>query len=115
VKEEDNRPLSQGVATVDADLSTGHVPGCVTQEEDNRTHEVLGVSHLAEGNQGSPLLAEVGILIEDLAGAVTCQYSIQIDNSKRHGTYRAVSMYPGLMQFTRMLEPAHSTPKDEAR
>lgn len=86
MKKEDKRSLSQGVATVDADLSTGHVPGCVTQEEDNRTHEVFGISHLTEGNERSPLLAEVGVLIQDLAGAVTCQYSIEKNSIKRHGT-----------------------------
>lgn len=62
--------LSKGIATIDTEFSTGDVPGGITQKEGDCTHEVFGSPHLANRNERSPLIAEVGILIQDLAGSI---------------------------------------------
>lgn len=61
--------LSEGVATVDAEISTGYVPRSITKKEGNCTHEIFGSSHLAGGNERGPLVTEIGVLVQDLAGA----------------------------------------------
>lgn len=58
--------LSQGVATINAEIRTRYVAGSITQEEGNSTHQVFWGTHLACGNQGDPLVAEVRIFLEDL-------------------------------------------------
>ena len=58
------------VATINAELSTGHVAGGVGEEEGDGAHEVLGLSHLALRDKGDPLLGELGVLVEDLLCAI---------------------------------------------
>ena len=57
------RLLRGGVATVNAQLSTGHVAGSVGEEEGDGAHEVLGLAHLALGDERDPLLGELGVLV----------------------------------------------------
>ena len=58
------------VATVDAQLGAGHVAGGVGEKEGDGAHEVLGLAHLALGDERDPLLGELGVLIEDLLGTI---------------------------------------------
>lgn len=62
--------LSDGVATIDSDLRARHITCCVAQEVDDRTHQVLGLTHATLRNQGGPVLVEIGVLVEDLLGSV---------------------------------------------
>lgn len=110
------RLLRGGVATVNAQLSTGHVAGSVGEEEGDGAHEVLGLAHLALGDERDPLLGELGVLVEDLLCAVGEKW-LAVCNKHRIwllGTYSAVSMYPGEMQFTRTPACAHSTASEDA-
>lgn len=99
--------LGDGVAAVDTDVSASGVHGRVRQQVVHRAHQVLGLAHAAHGDERGPLLLEVGVVVEDLLGAVT-QRSI-VSNQLNiwgqnliKGTHRAVSMYPGEMQLTRI-------------
>lgn len=66
------------VATINAELSTGHVAGGVGEEEGDGAHEVLGLPHLALRDKGDPLLGELGVVIEDLLGAVAFMVSMAL-------------------------------------
>lgn len=61
-------PLGDSVTAVNADVRAGDVATGARQQEGDGSHEVLGLTHLALGNEGSPLLLEVGVLVEDLLG-----------------------------------------------
>lgn len=70
--------LGQGVATINAQIRPSDVLGCVGEEESNSAHQVFGDTHLADGDEGDPFITELGVFIEDLAGATQksfCQYS----------------------------------------
>lgn len=58
----------QGVAAVDAEIRSGDVLGRVGEEECHGAHQVFGGTHLADGDEGDPLVAELGVLVEDFAG-----------------------------------------------
>jgi hypothetical protein len=60
---------SESVATIDAQLSTGHVPTGFRAQESDRSHQVFRLAHFALGNQGGPGLLQVWVLIEDFLGA----------------------------------------------
>jgi hypothetical protein len=62
--------LRDSVATVNTQLGAGHVARGIGKEESDGTHEVLGLAHLALRNEGDPLLGELGVVVEDLLGAV---------------------------------------------
>lgn len=62
--------LRDSVATVDTEIGTSHVASGVTGQERDGAHEVLGTTHLALGNKAGPLVGELGVVIEDLLGAV---------------------------------------------
>jgi hypothetical protein len=62
--------LRDGVAAVDAQLRAGHVARSVGEEEGDSAHEVLGLAHLALRDEGDPLLGELGVVVEDLFGAI---------------------------------------------
>ena len=62
--------LGEGVATVNADIGTSHVLGGITEQEGNGTHQVLGSTHLAGGDERDPLVPQFGVLIQNLAGPV---------------------------------------------
>lgn len=51
------------VATVNAQLGTSHVARGVGEEEGDGAHEVLGLAHLALGDERDPLLGELGVLV----------------------------------------------------
>lgn len=61
-------PLGDGVTTVDANVGTRNVATGAGQQEGDGTHEVRGLAHLALGDEGNPLLLEVGLLVKDLLG-----------------------------------------------
>lgn len=63
--------LGDGVATVDTQLGAGDVVGGITAEEGDSTHEVLWAAHLALWDEGGPLVGELGVVVEDLLGAVS--------------------------------------------
>ena len=58
---------SQTVTTVNPQISTGDVRSSFTEQEGDGAHEILGVTHLAGGDERGPLLLEVWVLVEDLA------------------------------------------------
>lgn len=58
--------LGDSIATVDTEIGAGHVLAGVGQEEGDGAHEVLGLAHLALGDERGPLLAQVRVLVEDL-------------------------------------------------
>lgn len=62
--------LRQGVAAVDAEVRTGDVLGRVAEQEGDGAHEVFGGTHLTDGDEGGPLVAELGVFIENFAGAI---------------------------------------------
>lgn len=66
-----SRILLRGrVATVNTELGAGHVAGGVGEEEGDGAHEVLGLAHLALRDERDPFLGELGVLVEDLLGAI---------------------------------------------
>lgn len=69
-EQQSNRYLSQGVAAVDAEIRTGDVLGRVAEQEGDGAHEVFGGTHLPDGDEGSPLVAQLRVLIENLAGTI---------------------------------------------
>lgn len=93
--------LGQGVAAIHPQVRAGDVLGGITEQEGNGAHEILRRSHLTGGDQGDPLVPQFRVLLEDLAGPGRQPLARSSIASKTH-TYKAVSMYPGLMQFTRM-------------
>lgn len=62
--------LGQSVAAVDSEIGAGDVPRGIAQEEGDRAHEILRRAHLSDGDQRGPLVFEVGVFVEDLAGSV---------------------------------------------
>lgn len=68
-------PLRGRVTTINAELGAGHVAGGVGKEEGDGAHEVLGLAHLALRDEGDPLLGELGVLVEDLLGAIERKWS----------------------------------------
>jgi hypothetical protein len=88
------RALRDGVAAVDAQIGAGHVTGGVGEQECDGAHEVLGSAHLALRDEGDPLLGELGVVVEDLLGAVVTTRSIWCSSRSCHfdNTYSAVSM-----------------------
>lgn len=77
--------LSDRVTAIDAEFRPGDVPGCVTQEEDHGAHEVFGCSHLANRDERSPLVAHVGVVIQDLA-RTAFHISIHDQKTKKNET-----------------------------
>lgn len=107
-------PLSDGVSTVDAEIGACNISSRITEQESDSTHQIFWSSHLTLRNQARPLGGELGVVVEDLLGAVialACALYYSVFNT----AYRAVSMYPGEMQFTRMPAWAHSTASELAR
>ena len=74
----DNTRRTKHGALLDAQLSAGHVAGGVGEQECDGAHEVLGPAHLALRNEGDPLLGELGVVIEDLLGAVAFMVSMAL-------------------------------------
>lgn len=62
--------LGNSVAAIDAEVCTCDVARGVGKEVNNGAHEVLWAAHVADGDEGCPMLKEVFILVEDLGGAV---------------------------------------------
>lgn len=62
--------LSQGVSTVDTEIRARDVLGGIAKKEGYSAHQVLRGSHFSNGNEGGPLIAELGVLVEDLTGTV---------------------------------------------
>lgn len=60
--------LSNSVATVNTQISTGNIVGCVGQQERDWAHQVLGRAHLTLRNQRGPLLLEVWVVVHDALG-----------------------------------------------
>lgn len=58
--------LGVGVPAVDSQIGAGHVCGGVRQEEGYRSHQILGLPHLALWDKRSPLGLEVWLVVEDL-------------------------------------------------
>lgn len=85
----------------------------IAGQEGDGTHQVLRASHFTDGDQRSPLLLQIWVVVKNLLGSVALSASIATVG--RGCSYSAVSMYPGEMQFTRMPAPAHSTAKLDAR
>ncbi|KAG7058227.1 short chain dehydrogenase [Colletotrichum scovillei] len=85
--------LCDGVTAINAEVRTRDVERGIRQQESDGSHKVLGLTHLALGNQRSPLLLEVWVVVKNLLG----------------------SAHPGEMQLTRMPAPAHSTAKEAAK
>jgi len=61
--------LSAGVCTIDAQVSAIHVQTGIAGQERDGAHEILRAAHLTDRNEGSPLLLELWVIIEDLLGA----------------------------------------------
>lgn len=61
--------LGQGVASINAQIRPGDILGCVREEEGHSAHQVFRNTHLADGDEGDPFIAELGVFVEDLAGA----------------------------------------------
>lgn len=61
--------LGDSVAAIDTQIRAQDVVGRIRQQEDDRAHQVLGPAHLALGDQGGPLLLQVGVVFEYLLGA----------------------------------------------
>lgn len=59
--------LGGGVTTVNTELSASDILGGITKQEGDSTHEVLGGSHFADGDQRSPLLVKLWVLVKNLA------------------------------------------------
>ena len=62
--------LGQGVSAINTEIRARDVPGSIAKEERYGTHQVLGRPHLSNGDEGGPLITELGILIQDLTGAI---------------------------------------------
>lgn len=62
--------LGNGVTAIDAEIRTGHVRTGIGKQEGDGTHEILGLTHLALGNERGPLLLEVWVVVENLLGPV---------------------------------------------
>lgn len=92
----DSLALRDRVTAVDAQLGAGHVTGGVGEQECDGAHEVLGSAHLALRDEGNPLLGELGVVIEDLLGAVVAlmvsMAAFPQNTSSFEYTYSAVSM-----------------------
>lgn len=63
------RSLSHGIATVDAEVGTGDVAAGIGEEVGDGAHEVLGLTHLADWDQGGPVLVEFWVVVENLLGS----------------------------------------------
>lgn len=77
--------LGQGVATINTEISTRDVFGGVTEQEGDGSHEIFGGTHLADGDEGGPLIAEVGVLVQDLARPVAQNTSVLSHNGSDIG------------------------------
>lgn len=86
--------LGQSVPAVDAEIRTGDVLGRVGEEEGHGAHQVFGCTHLADGDEGDPLIAELGVLVEDLAGpeCIALAHISQSQIQHHDQTYSAVNM-----------------------
>lgn len=62
--------LGQGISAINTEIRAGDVLGSIAKEECYGTHQILGRPHLSNGDEGDPLITELGILIEDLTGAI---------------------------------------------
>lgn len=62
--------LCQGVSAINTEIRARDVLGSIAKEECYGTHQVLGRPHLSNGDEGGPLITELGILIQDLTGAI---------------------------------------------
>jgi hypothetical protein len=62
--------LGQSVSTVDTEIRTSNVLGCVTEEKGHGAHQVFGSAHLSDRNEGRPLVSQIRPFIEDFAGSV---------------------------------------------
>lgn len=59
--------LRQSVAPIDAQICTCDVLGRVAEEESHSAHEIFWGSHLANGDERSPLVAKLRVFVEDFA------------------------------------------------
>ena len=58
-----------GIASVNAEIRPSDVLGGIAKQEGHGTHQVLRCTHLAGGDERDPLVAKLGVLLEDLAGS----------------------------------------------
>lgn len=65
--------LSQGVSTIDTEISTSNVETGVAEQECDSSHQVFGPAHLALWDETSPLLCQLWVFVEDFLGARHCQ------------------------------------------
>ena len=60
--------LSARVRSINAKVGAVHVQAGVTREERDGAHQILRASHLTHGDEGSPLLLQLWIVVKDLLG-----------------------------------------------
>lgn len=65
----DAKILSQSVASINTKIRPGDILGCVGEEEGHGAHQVFGDTHFADGDKRNPFIAELGVFVEDFAGA----------------------------------------------
>ena len=58
-------------SSVRLNITYSNVGTRVTRQEGDGTHQVLRTSHLTNGNERSPLLLKVWVVVENLLGATT--------------------------------------------
>lgn len=62
--------LGDSVSAVNTQVCAGDIAGSIRQQEGHGTHQIGRLTHLALRNERDPLLLEVGVLVEDLLGAI---------------------------------------------
>lgn len=61
--------LGHGVAAVNAEIRPSDVFRGIAKKKSDGAHQVLRCTHLASRNERGPLVAKLGVLVEDLAGS----------------------------------------------
>ena len=64
--------LGQGVAAVNAEVGARNVAGRITEQERHGAHQILRGPHLPGGDQGDPLITELGVFVQDLTSTRSC-------------------------------------------
>jgi hypothetical protein len=61
--------LGYGITAVNAEICSSNVLGGIAEQEGHGTHQVFRCTHLADGDERGPLVAKLGVLVEDLASS----------------------------------------------
>jgi hypothetical protein len=70
--------LSASVTTIDSQVGSSNVLRGIGEQEGDGTHQIDGRTHLALGDEGSPLSLQLRVIVENLLSPASAKYQLTV-------------------------------------